>query len=215
MALFTSKEKREKKQQEAEAARSEAEFQAKFAAKQEKKKVEKIIAEVDRSLQTLMTKAAESKARGYNDVYRQCLGMIKIAKGRKMQAEKFLFQMEAMQEIQNISKNSMEMLGSMNTIMNSLGKLSLDPTVMQNTQRNFLKAQGELDRQSSTIDGFVEGLTMNMPDDDELGANFSDADIEADIDSMILGSQINNATVAPSGKSESDELAELRKLAQM
>ena len=41
MALFESKEKKLKKQQEAEAAKSEAEFQAKFAAKQEKKKVEK------------------------------------------------------------------------------------------------------------------------------------------------------------------------------
>jgi len=162
-----------------------------------------------------MTKAAESKAKGYLDVYRQCVGMIKIAKGRKMQAEKFLFQMEAMQEIQNISKNSMELLGSMNTIMNSLGKLSLDPAVLRTTQANFMKAQGELDKQSSTIDSFVEGMTMNMPDDSELGANFSDSDIEADIDSMMVGNQINSATVSPSGRSESDELAELRKMVGM
>ena len=213
--LIESKEKKQAKAQAAEAAKAEAEFQAKFAAKQEKKKVEKTIAEVDKSLQVLMQKAADSKAKGYGDVYRQCVGMIKIAKGRKMQAEKFLFQMEAMQEIQNISKSSAGLLDSMSTIMNSLGKLSIDPAAMQNTQRSFLKAQSELDKQSATIDGFVEGMTMSMPDDDELGNNFSDADIDAEIDSMILSGQISNATVAPSAKSDSNDLSDLKKLAQL
>jgi hypothetical protein len=125
MALFESKEKKLKRQQAEEDAKANAEFEAKFAAKTEKKKVEKTIAEVDKSLQILMNKAAEAKSKGYEDVYRQCVGMIKITKGRKIQAEKFLFQMDAMQEIQNVSKNSMELLGSMNNIMSSLGKLSL------------------------------------------------------------------------------------------
>jgi ParB-like chromosome segregation protein Spo0J len=86
----------------AEQARQDALYEAKFAAKQERKKVEKTIDEIDKSLSGLMTKAADAKAKGYNDVYRQCVMMIKVAKGRRMQAEKFLFQMDAMQEIQNI-----------------------------------------------------------------------------------------------------------------
>lgn len=214
MGLFGNNEKKLKKQQEAEEAKANAEFEAKYAAKQEKKKVEKTIAEIDKSLQILMTKAAESKAKGYMDVYRQCVGMIKIARGRKMQAEKFLFQMDAMQEIQNISKSSTELLGSINTIMASLGRLSLDRTVVQDTQRRFIQAQGELDKQSNTIEGFIEGMTMNMPDDSDAGATFSDADIDAEIDSFMVGHQINTATVTPPTKSENDEIAELRKLLQ-
>ena len=213
MALFESKEKKLKKQQEEEEARVNAEYEAKFAAKQERKKVEKTIAEVDKSLQVLMQKAAAAKSKGYEDVYRQCVGMIKITKGRKMQAEKFLFQMDAMQEIQNVSKSSVELLGSMNTIMNSLGKLSLDRSVLLNTQKNFSQAQRELDMQSNTIEGFIEGMTMNMPEDDVLSAGVSDASIDADIDAMLLGNQINNATVsAPGG---SDEISDLKKLLEM
>ena len=91
MGLFTSKEKKEKAMADAAAAAADAEFQAKFAAKQERKKVEKTISEIDKSLEGLMAKAAESKSKGYEDVYRQCISMIKVARGRKMQAEKFLF----------------------------------------------------------------------------------------------------------------------------
>lgn len=212
MALFESKEKKLKRQQEEEEAKINAEYEAKFAAKQERKKVEKTIAEVDKSLQILMTKAAAAKSKGYEDVYRQCVGMIKITKGRKMQAEKFLFQMDAMQEIQNVSKSSMDLLGSMNTIMNSLGKLSLDKSVLLNTQKNFSQAQRELDMQSNTIEGFIEGMTMNMPDDDVLSAGVSDSSIDADIDAMLLGNQINNATVSAPG---SDDMADLKKLLEM
>lgn len=211
MALFESKEKKLKRQQAEEDAKANAEFEAKFAAKTERKKVEKTIAEVDKSLQVLMSKAAEAKSKGYEDVYRQCVGMIKITKGRKIQAEKFLFQMDAMQEIQNVSKNSMELLGSMNNIMSSLGKLSLDRNVLATTQRNFAQAQRELDVQSNTIEGFIEGMTMNMPEDDVLSAGVSDSDIDADIDAMLLGNQINNATVSAGG---ADEISELKKLLQ-
>ena len=214
MALFESKEKKLKRQQAEEDAKANAEFEAKFAAKTEKKKVEKTIAEVDKSLQILMNKAAEAKSKGYEDVYRQCVGMIKITKGRKIQAEKFLFQMDAMQEIQNVSKNSMELLGSMNNIMSSLGKLSLDRNVLATTQRNFAQAQRELDVQSNTIEGFIEGMTMNMPEDDVLSAGVSDTDIDADIDAMILGNQINNATFSGNGAGGADEISELKKLLQ-
>jgi hypothetical protein len=210
MALFESKEKKLKRQQEEEEARANAEYEAKYAAKTERKKAEKIIVEIDKSLQGLMSKAAAAKSKGYEDVYRQCLGMIKIAKGRKAQAEKFLFQMDAMQEIQNISKSSTELLGSMSTIMGSLGKLSLDRSVLLNTQKTFGQAQRELDVQSNTIEGFIEGMTMNMPEDDILSGGMSDSDIEADIDAMILGGQISSAKVSAQGGS--DDMADLRKL---
>ena len=49
MALFESKEKKLKKQQEEEEARVNAEYEAKFAAKQERKKVEKTIDEIDKA----------------------------------------------------------------------------------------------------------------------------------------------------------------------
>ena len=209
MGLFNNKEKKKQQEEAAEQARQDALYEAKFAAKQERKKVEKTIDEIDKSLSGLMTKAADAKAKGYNDVYRQCVMMIKVAKGRRMQAEKFLFQMDAMQEIQNISKSSTELLGSMSTIMGSLGKLSLDRSVLLNTQKTFGQAQRELDVQSNTIEGFIEGMTMNMPEDDVLSGGMADSDIEADIDAMILGGQISSAKVSAGG---ADDMADLRKL---
>ena len=217
MGLFTSKEKKEKAIADAAAAAADAEFQAKFAAKQERKKVEKTIAEIDKSLEGLMRKAAESKSKGYEDVYRQCLSMIKVARGRKMQAEKFLFQMEAMQEIQSISKSSSELLGSMSNIMNSLGKLTLDKNVMMDTQKKFMQTQQELDRQSASIDQFMGGLEMQLPDDVEVGVNFADEDIEADIERFMIEKDIGNLsadsfTSSASSVDIDNELESLKKL---
>ena len=197
MGLFNSKEKKRQQEEAAEQARQDALYEAKFAAKQERKKVEKTIDEIDKSLSGLMTKAADAKAKGYNDVYRQCVMMIKVAKGRRMQAEKFLFQMDAMQEIQNIADSSSGLLASMSNIMNTLGKVSLDKNVMQDAQKNFMQAQRELDMQSNNIERFMGAMEMQLPEDDMAQVGFSDEDIDAEIDAMLLGNAINNATVTP------------------
>ena len=102
MGLFKSKEEKaeiKKKQQEAaENAKAEAEWEAKYAAKTEKKKVQKLIAEIEQKEQALIKNAAEAKSKGYMDVYRTQISFIKVARTRKMQAEKFLFQVDAMEE---------------------------------------------------------------------------------------------------------------------
>ena len=201
------KERKAAKLKAAEEAKAEAEYEAKYQAKMKKKEVEKSIAEIDKSLQVLMQKAADAKAKGYDDVYQQCLGMVKVTHGRKAQAEKFLFQMDAMQELQNVSKCSAALLGSINDIMGSLGKLSLDRSVISQTQRDVANAQRELDMQSNTIDGFLEGLMSSLPED----ANF--ADVESNIGNMALGNQINSAPAG--GSSASSELDDLKKLLQI
>ena len=201
------KERKAAKLKAAEDAKAEAEYEAKYQAKMKKKEVEKSIAEIDKSLQILMQKAADAKAKGYDDVYQQCLGMVKVTHGRKAQAEKFLFQMDAMQELQNVSKCSAALLGSINDIMGSLGKLSLDRSVISQTQRDVANAQRELDMQSNTIDGFLEGLMSSLPED----ANF--ADVESSIGNMALGNQINSAPAG--GSSASSELDDLKKLLQI
>ena len=123
----------------------------------------------------------------------------------------FLFQIEAMQEMQSISKSSSELLGSMNTIMTSLGKLSLDKSVMLNTQRDFMAAQRELDKQSASLDQFLSGMEMQMDDGDMDLSQFSDSSIEAEIDSLMMGSAINsaNGNLSSTGNmgSELDDLA--------
>ena len=85
-----------------------------------------------------------------------------------MQAEKFLFQMDAMQEIQNIADSSSGLLASMRNIMNTLGKVSLDKNVMQAAQKNFMQAQKNLGQQSASIEQFFAQMEMTLPEDDEM-----------------------------------------------
>lgn len=210
--MFNGKEKKLKKSEEEAAAKAEAEFQAKYAAKQEKRKVEKIISDVDKTIQTLMTRAADAKAKGYTDMYRSCISFIKVARARKKQAEVFLFQMEAMQEMQSLSKSSAELLGSMSNIMNSLGKLSLDKTAMLNSQKDFSAAQMELDKQTANIEQFLSGMEMRVSDD-ESADQFSDSSIEAEIDSLIMGNSISIATPTFDSSTNADsDLDSLKKL---
>ena len=216
MAFFMSKAKKEEQARAAEDAKREAEFNAKYAAKTERKNVEKIVTEMDQSLVALKQKAAEAKSKGYEDVYRQQVYAIKIAMGRKAQAEKFLFQMDTMQMMQKISGSSERLLDSMNNIMSTLGKLSLDPTAMRDAQRNFAETQKKLESQSAAIERGLDGTVMTMPSDEELGADVSDAAIDAEIEAMILNGQISTAA-APAGtaanNSDSAVLNELRAMA--
>lgn len=184
-------EKRLQKEREAEEAKANAEFDAKLTAKQERKKVEKTVAEMDKSVSALMERAAGAKVKGYTDMYRSCISMIKVARARKRQAEMFLFQMDAMQEMQSLAKNSQELLGSMSNVMNSLGKLSLDKTVMMNSQRDFAAVQRELERQTMSIDSFLGTMEMQLPNDGFDASDLSDSSIEAEIDEFINGGSIN------------------------
>ena len=189
--MLSRAEKKQRALEAAEAAKAEAEYNAKYAAKQERKKVEKMVAELDKSISTLMEKAASAKVKGYEEIYRQCLMFIKIAKGRKKQAETFLFQMDAMQEMASISKSSTEMLGSMNNIMESLGKISLDRSVISNTQASFRKAEQGLSKQSMAIDQFLGGMEMSFSDE----CMENDDDIENEIGNYISEKKIDSASV--------------------
>ena len=184
--MLSRAEKKQRALEAAEAAKAEAEYNAKYAAKQERKKVEKMVAEFDKSI-----KAASAKVKGYEEIYRQCLMFIKIAKGRKKQAETFLFQMDAMQEMASISKSSTEMLGSMNNIMESLGKISLDRSVISNTQASFRKAEQGLSKQSMAIDQFLGGMEMSFSDE----GMENDDDIENEIGNYISEKKIDSASV--------------------
>lgn len=214
--MMSRAEKKQKAAEAAEAARAEAEYAAKYAAKQERKKVEKMVGEFDRSIVSLMQKAAAAKTKGYSEIYRQCLSFIKIAKARKKQAEVFLFQIDAMQEMQSLSKSSSEMLTSMGTIMESLGKLSVDKSVMSDTQSAFRKAQQGLERQSMEIDRFLDGMEMSFSDEE---GTQSDAEIEAEIGRYMSERGIDSSTAVPgslpTGAGETgDDMEYFKKLLQ-
>ena len=209
--FFGNKEKERQKKEAEEAARLEAEYEAKYKTKQERKRVEKLIVDVDKSIETMLARAASAKAEGYTEIFRQCILLIKTARARKKQAKMFLFQMEAMEQMQELSKSSSELLGSMNTIMTSLGKLSLDKSVMMNTQRDFAATQRELDKQSANLDQFLSGMEMHIDDSDMDTNQFSDEAIEEEIDAYMMGKQISSAPVKSStvstGNSELDDIA--------
>lgn len=204
MVFFESKEKKAKRLEAEANAKADAEFQAKYTAKQERKKVEKMVASIDGSISALISKAAAAKAKGYTQVYQQCISFIKVARARKMQAETFLFQMDAMQEMKALSENSKDLLNSMSNIMGTLGKLSLDPTVMMQTQKDLNKTQMELDKQGASIDTFLDGMQMIMPEDANLDtAQFDDNDIAAEIDAFTINNALNNIDLGSGTSSES------------
>ena len=168
-------------------------FNAKYKAKQEMKKVKKMIEENEKAQQMLMAKAASAKSKGYADVYKQCLQMLRVVKSRKVQAEKFLFQMETMMEMQSITQGSAELLKSMNEIMGTLGKFCLDPAAIQEAQAAFNKAQFQQAQQDEAIDRFLGGLESIIPDDEESGMSFSDADLENEINVFMNGPEFLSA----------------------
>ena len=160
--------RKERKELEAQQAREQAEWDAKFAAKQEKKKIGKLIDDITKTEKDIMENAALAKSKGYADVYRQQLSALKVARARKVQAEKFLFQIDSMEKMKSIADSSTELLGSMGSIMSTLGKLSLDKETMKKTQQDFMKTQQNLSKQSMSIEQFFGQMEMMMPDDDEM-----------------------------------------------
>ena len=204
--FFESKKSKEEKQKAAENAKFEAEVNAKIAASTEKKKIEKMVAETEKAIAELTNQAAAAKAKGYEPVYRQCVNFIKVAKARRAQAEMFLAQINMMQQMKKLADNSKTLLGSMNNVMSSLGKLSMDPEVMRNIQKDFTSAQVALDAQNDKLDAFYDGMEMVMPEDTDLDVEqFSDADIDAEIDSLLANNALNNAGVSSGAGSSADK----------
>jgi hypothetical protein len=204
MGLFKSKEEKaeiKRKQQEAiDNAKAEAEWEAKYAAKTEKKKVQKLIAEIEQKEQALIKNAAEAKSKGYMDVYRTQISFIKVARTRKMQAEKFLFQVDAMETMKSISDSSTGLLNSMSAIAATLGSLTIDKAAMMETQRNFVKTQEQLSRQNDMLEEFSSSMEMTMDEVDvsDLESGYGDLDklIENDIESFIQNSNAGNADIS-------------------
>lgn len=214
MALFESKDKKAARLEAEENAKYEKEFEAKQRVKEEKAKVERLIKDIDKSLESMMQKAANAKQEGFEEVYRQCVLFIKTAKARKKQAKMFLFQMEAMEEMKAISQSSNQLLGSINNIMNSLGKLSIDKSVMMNAQKDFSATQRELNRQSATLDQFLSGMEMNIDDTDVSGDQFSDTAIENEISAFMQGGSVSAPTqsTAPASSSKVNDLDDIKKM---
>lgn len=185
------KNKKQMKEEAAAAARAEAEFKAKYTAKQEKRNVEKNISEIDKSIAGFIARAAEAKSKGYTDMYRKCISFIKVARMRKKQAEMFLFQIDAMQEMQSISKNSNALLGSIKNIMTTLGGLSVDKAVISAMSGDFQKTQMELDKQSGNIEMALSGLEMQMPYDEDDADSLADSEIEREIDNYAASNSVD------------------------
>ena len=208
MALFESKEKKAKRLEEEARAKADAEYAAKREADMQKRKIEKMIAEFDKSIAEFTNQAASAKANGYAPVYKQCVGFIKVAKAKRLQAQMFLAQIGAMQQMKKLAEHSKDLLGSMNSVMNTLGKFSLDPEVMRNIQKDYDTAQMELDKQSDKIDMFFEGIDTSMIEDVELDIDqFSDAEIDSEIDALLANSALANvgaSSAAPAQQNETD-----------
>lgn len=213
-----NKDKQKQTAEELENARFEAESEAKFVAKQEKRNIERTINDIDKSIGVFVQKAAEAKAKGYSGIYQQCIGFIKAAKVRKIQAEQYLFQIDAMSEMKNIAGASKNLLKSMNNVMGTLGKFSLDKVAMMNMQKDFAKVQMELDRQSSSIENSLQGFENFADNTDFIGdVGFSDGDIEAEINQFMTGytpaqSSGFGAPSGSSGQTEAEMEADLKKL---
>lgn len=224
MGLFGNKETKQEKQERlnkaAAEAKMKAEIEAKIAAKQEKKKVEKIIAEIDKSEKEIIAKAAEAKSKGYTDVYKQQLGFIKVARARKMQAEKFLFQVDSMEKMKSISDSSVGLIDSMTKITNTLGKLSIDPAAMMEASKNFAKTQQQLELQGMQLEQVTSSMEAVLPDESDLSdaGLMNDDVIDGEIDRYILeqSGAFSASAGAPMGAgSASADTSDFRKALEM
>ena len=202
MKFFMSKEEKEelkRKEQEAAAnAKQEAEWKAKYTAKTKKKEVMKLIEEINQKEQALIKGAAEAKAKGFMDVYRNQISFIKVARARKMQAEKFLFQVDAMETMKSIADSSSGLLDAMGAIAGTLGALTIDKNAMLEVQKNFSKTQEQLDRQNMLLDEFTSGMEMSMDEVDVSdldSTGLKDQDIANDID-LYLSASGNNVDLS-------------------
>jgi hypothetical protein len=204
--------RKEKKELEAQQAKEQLEWDAKFAAKQKKKEIQKLIAEIEKKEKEIIANAAAAKTKGYNDVYRVQLSALKVARARKVQAEKFLFQIDTMEQMKSLSDSSQKLLGAMGDIMNTLGKLALDKDEMRQSQLDFANAQRNLDKQSQSSEQFFSQMEMNLPDEDDdmmADVGYGNEDLESEINSFILGENTGGSGMS---EAENDEIAQLRQM---
>lgn len=175
------------------------EFDIKWKVKQTKKETEKTIKDIEAREKTLIQQAATAKMKGYSDVYAQTVSLIKVARARKIQAEKFMFQVDAMQNMHELAKSSQDLLGNMSVIMDSLGKLSVDKAAIANNQREFAETQRRLEMQTANIENALGGLEMIADDVDTQGFAMDMGTIEDEIDSFILSSGVADPSTGASG----------------
>lgn len=207
--------RKERKALEEQEKREQLEWDSKFAAKQERKKIEKLILEINKSEKEIIAQAAQAKAKGYGDVYKVQLSALKVARARKTQAEKFLFQIDTMEKMKSLSESSSQLLGSMNTIMNSLGKLSLDKDEMKRSQQNFATAQKSLGQQAQSIEQFFSQMEMQLPDDDDSlmeDVGYGNEDLEREINAFMTGEAPSQGMEGTQNTAMNDELAQLQQL---
>ena len=208
--------RKEKKELEALQAREQAESDAKYAAKIRKREIQKLIGEIEKSEQQIIASAASVKVKGYNDLYRTQLSALKVARARKAQAEKFLYQIEIMENMKTLSDSSTKLLGAMGDIMNTLGKLTMDPAMMKKNQMDFMSAQRNLEQQSFSIEQFFAQMEAGLPDEDDammMDVDYSHDELDREINAYILG---QGGTVgAPEqnvSKAANDEMEQLRQM---
>ena len=214
-AIRARKEKKELAEQQ---AREQAEWDAKQAAKTNKREIAKLIAGIEKNEQQIIANAAAAKVKGYNDIYRTQLSALKVARARKTQAEKFLFQIETMECMKSLADNSQKLLGSMGEIMNTLGKLTLDKNEMRKNQMDFMNAQKTLDQQSFSIDQFFSQMEAGLPDEDDtmmMDVDYSHEDLDREINAFILGQNGGAATTAGNQNASAATNNEVEQLRQL
>ena len=104
----------------------------------------------------------------------------------------------------------------MGSVMNSVGKLSLEKTVMLNSQKDFLATQRELEKQSMNIETYLSTMESNVDDGADGAQEFSDGDIEAEIDKFMVGNSINASSASSSqgGNDGGEDMEYLKKMLQ-
>lgn len=210
--------RKEKKELEEQQAKEQAEWDAKQAAKTSKREIAKLIANIEKNEQQIIANAAAAKVKGYNDIYRTQLSALKVARARKTQAEKFLFQIETMECMKSLADNSQKLLGSMGEIMNTLGKMTLDKNEMKKNQMDFMNAQKTLEQQSFSIDQFFSQMEAGLPDEDDtmmMDVDYSHEDLDKEINAYILGQNGGAATTTgnqTTSASTNNEVEQLRQL---
>ena len=206
--------RKEKKELDAQKAREDAEWEAKYKLKIARRDVTKMIAEMQKCEAGFIQNAANARMEGYEDSYRQQIGCLKLARARIAQAKKFLYQMDAMENMKKLTDSSSKMLSTMGDIMGSLGKLTLDKEAMRNSQREFAETTKNLETQSMTIDAFLSGMEFSMPDDDSLlmGSGMtSDDAYDDEISRFIVDNNLSATNIGAKTNSASAELADLEK----
>ncbi|MEG1609544.1 MAG: hypothetical protein RR348_06710, partial [Clostridia bacterium] len=179
------KEKRQKREEEEQRKREDAEFDAKYNAKIESKNVEKYIKTLDASVEKLMDKAVQAKKLGLDKSFRQLASQIKVLKLRQQQAQAFMFQYDVMLEMKDTSKASAEFLKSMNIISESLGGMNFAKEEIMNTKKILAQSNANIEKQNMMIDDTLEAFdSIGFAEQSESSTNIGNMDI-SDIENEV------------------------------